>query len=520
MTSRRIQSVRFRLVSLVLVVAACGGQDAVAPPVPTSIVATSSTSVQGVAGAAVTFLPSVIVKDQRGDFMAGVAVTFDVTSGGGTVTGAMQVTDASGHATVGSWTLGTPTGANTVTATAASLPPVTFTATGTAGAPTSAIKSAGDGDIAVAGAGVAPVPAVKVTDVNGNNVSGVTVTFLVTSGGGSVSGGTQTTDNSGVAMVGGWTLGTTAGSNTLAASAGTLPTLTFTATGKAGSPATVTKSLGDGQTATVGVALPTLPAVIVTDANGNAVSDASVVFVIAGGGGSVSGATQTTNLSGVATIGGWTLGRTAGPNTLTATVPSIPPVTFTATGAAGPLESVAVEPISFGILIGDTVTVRALGRDAFGNIIPGLTPTFQSTAPAASLSSEGLLTGLTAGGSVLRATVGGIQNTGQGGGGVTVYDVLDSTSFTNTPIGSPVTGWTENTLQSGATICVRLFTFASFGITNALRWTPAVSDPTIVSVAAVGDQPQTYCFRALRSGSVTVSGSFGGTTASKALTVP
>lgn len=509
-----------RILPLVLVVAACGGQDAVTPPVPTIVVATSSTSVSAVAGTVVAASPSVVVKDQRSNVMAGVPVTFELTAGGGTVAGATQITDASGVATVGGWTLGTTTGINALTATVASLPPVTFNATGTAGAAASAIKSAGDAVIAVAGTGVLPAPAVKVTDVNGNPVSGVTVVFLVAGGSGSVSGGTQATDNSGTATVGGWTLGPTVGSNTLAANVGAIATLTFTATGRAGPPATVARSLGDGQTGTVGTSLPIAPAVIVTDANGNAVGNASVAFVIASGGGSVSGATQTTDNSGVATVGGWTLGRTAGPNTLTATVPSIPPVAFTATGTPGPLQSVTVEPISFGILIGDTVTVRAIGRDAFGNVIPGLSPTFQSIAPAASLSPEGLLTGLSAGGAALRASVGGIQNTGQGGGGVSVYNTVDSTSFTNTPTGSPITGWTETTLQLGSTVCVRLFTFSSFAITNALRWTPAVSDPTIVSAVSSGDLPQTYCFRALRSGSVTVSGLFGGASASKALTVP
>ena len=45
------------------------------------------------------------------------------------------MTDASGIATVGSWTLGAAAGANTLTATSAGLTgsPVTFTATGDAG---------------------------------------------------------------------------------------------------------------------------------------------------------------------------------------------------------------------------------------------------------------------------------------------------------------------------------------------------------------------------------------------------
>jgi hypothetical protein len=62
--------------------------------------------------------------------MSGVTVDFAVTSGGGSLTGAHVVSDASGTATVGSWTLGQNPGTNTVTATTAGLPPITFTAQG------------------------------------------------------------------------------------------------------------------------------------------------------------------------------------------------------------------------------------------------------------------------------------------------------------------------------------------------------------------------------------------------------
>jgi hypothetical protein len=57
-----------------------------------------------------------------------------------------------------------------------------------------------------------------------------------------------------------------------------------------------------------------------------------VTFAVASGGGSITGANATTNASGVATVGSWTLGATARANTLTATVDGRigSPVTFTA----------------------------------------------------------------------------------------------------------------------------------------------------------------------------------------------
>ena len=76
----------------------------------------------------------------------------------------------------------------------------------------------GNDQTAAPGTAVATTPSVKVTDANDNPVSGVAVTFAVTSGGGSITGPNQTTNSSGLAAVGSWTLGTASGSNTLSAS--------------------------------------------------------------------------------------------------------------------------------------------------------------------------------------------------------------------------------------------------------------------------------------------------------------
>ena len=58
-------------------------------------------------GTPVTSPPSVLVTDANDNPVAGVAVTFAVGLGSGTITGANATTDAAGIATVGSWTLGT-----------------------------------------------------------------------------------------------------------------------------------------------------------------------------------------------------------------------------------------------------------------------------------------------------------------------------------------------------------------------------------------------------------------------------
>ena len=93
---------------------------------------------------------------------------------------------------------------------------------------------------------------------------------------------------------------------------------------------------GDAQTATVQTTVATAPSVLVTDIYGNPVSGVTVMFAV-GGGGPSTGPTPTTNASGIATVGSWTLGTVAGANTLTATSAGFTgsPVTFSATGTAG-----------------------------------------------------------------------------------------------------------------------------------------------------------------------------------------
>ena len=147
------------------------------------------------------------------------------------------------------------------------------------------------------------------------------------------------TNAAGIATVGSWTLGRTAGTNTLTATSGSLTgsPVTFTAIGTAGPAATIAANGGDGQAAVVGTAVATPPSVIVRDANDNGVEGVPVTFAVSGGG-SATGLATTTNAAGIATVGSWTLGVTAGSNTLTATSGSLigSPVTFTATGTAGP----------------------------------------------------------------------------------------------------------------------------------------------------------------------------------------
>src|SRR5207253_2801011 len=238
-------------------------------------------------------------------------------------------------------------GSNTLTATSGSLTgsPVTFTATGTTGAATTIAANSPTSQTAPAGTAVGSPPSVIVKDANGNPVGGVAVTFAVAPGNGTITGGSQTTNGSGVATVGSWTLSATAGSNTLTATSGSLTgsPVTFRATGTAGAAPTRPSTGPTSQTAPAGTAVGSPPSVIVKDANGNPVAGVAVTFAVAPGNGTITGASQTTNASGVATVGSWTLSATAGPNTLTATSTGLSgsPVTFSATGTAGTAATIA-----------------------------------------------------------------------------------------------------------------------------------------------------------------------------------
>jgi hypothetical protein len=94
--------------------------------------ANGGSSQSGVVGTAVVVLPSVLVTDLDANPIADVTVIFAVASGGGSITGEAAVTDASGAASLGAWTLGAIAGPNEVTATALGLSgsPVSFIATG------------------------------------------------------------------------------------------------------------------------------------------------------------------------------------------------------------------------------------------------------------------------------------------------------------------------------------------------------------------------------------------------------
>ena len=91
----------------------------------------------------------------------------------------------------------------------------------------------GDQQVALVGYPTNLRPAVRVLAAGNNPVAGVSVTFAVTAGGGSITGPTSvTTGANGIAQIDGWTVGSVGGTNTLSAAAAVGGGLvTFTAFG-------------------------------------------------------------------------------------------------------------------------------------------------------------------------------------------------------------------------------------------------------------------------------------------------
>ncbi|MEO8140153.1 MAG: hypothetical protein ABI742_10930 [Gemmatimonadota bacterium] len=179
-------------------------------------------------------------------------------------------------------------------------------------------------------------PVVQLRDAAGNNspTSGVSIVASLTGAPGGVTlGGTTTivTNASGVSTFTNLSLSGLSGSYTLTFAKSGLTSAVSTAIFMgAGAPANVTANSVTSQSGRVGIAAGTLPQVKVVDGSGNPVSGATVTFAVTAGGGSVSGATPVTNGLGIATVGGWTLGKTVATNTVTATVGALPVVTFNA----------------------------------------------------------------------------------------------------------------------------------------------------------------------------------------------
>lgn len=204
--------------------AGCGeaGGPGSGPPATLALVAGDGQT--GTVGRPVRDPLTVKVADADGNGVRGIGVSWEVASGGGSVSAASVTTNSAGEASV-QYTLGTVAGADNQLVRARvpelSGSPVTFTASAE---PDVASRLAGVSGIDQEGPAGQMLPAplvVAARDQFRNPVSGVRVTWAVATGGGSISATVDFTNSSGQSGVR-WTLGPTPGQQTATASAGTL----------------------------------------------------------------------------------------------------------------------------------------------------------------------------------------------------------------------------------------------------------------------------------------------------------
>ncbi len=200
----------------------------VAPVAADKYVVTSN-SYAPVAGTDVIIAAQLSFDNNTANATAGNVVTWSKTGTGGSFLANTSTTNGAGFAT-GTFTTGLLAGTvYTITGTDEGSSTGTSTAiTTVAGAATQIAVNAGNNQSAPVSTAVAIPPSVIVKDVNNNPVSGAPVNFAVPTGSGSISGSSATTGSNGIAAVGSWVLGSTAGTHTLTATSGSLTTA-FTA---------------------------------------------------------------------------------------------------------------------------------------------------------------------------------------------------------------------------------------------------------------------------------------------------
>jgi adhesin/invasin len=418
------------LAALGTLAVSCGGDELTLPNEgqPSEIVVLRGDEQNGTVGQAVADSLVVQVRDRFGDPVSGVEVTWTAEFGG-SVEPATSTTDASGRAGT-QRILGEQPGIYTTVAMVSALPevPVVFRTTGVAAKLSIVTQPSPSG---TSGVPLERQPVLQLLDSDGAPVAraGVIVTAQIAGGGGDLDGTTSVaSDAAGVVTFTDLAVRGAPGIRTLIFAADAFASVASApiAIG-VGAPVSIAATAGDGQSATVNTAVPTAPAVVIRDGDGNPVPGIPVTFAVASGGGSVSGGTVTTGADGIATAGGWTLGTTAGTNTLVAQVEGLElqgsPLTFTATGVAGPLSpeqsTVSAAPGNITASAGgSTSTITVTAKDAFGNPLQDLPVTLSAngggnilTQPQQPTNSSGVATGrlaaTAAGPHVVSATISG-----------------------------------------------------------------------------------------------------------------
>ena len=452
---RSPSSLRFAL-SLAALVAGCGGDDLTLPSQgdPAALELVDGDRQDGTVGEALAEELVVRVLDGFNDPVANVVVHW-TAEGGGTVDPVESTTDADGLART-SRTLGPEPTTYFTSAAVDGVPDrVTFRSTALTARLliTSQLQA-----LAVSGVPLDPQPTLQLQDADGVPVAreGVTVTVQIVSGGGTLDGGTSATSNAAgeVAFTDLAIRGSPGTRRLLFAAIDFAPATSPPIALGAGAPASMEMVAGDDQRATAGQPVPIPPAVRVLDADGNPLPGIPVSFTVTAGEGTLVGATPVTGADGIAAVGAWRLGPTAGDNELSAEVSGQSlegsPVVFSATATAGGVSAtesqVEAAPATITASSGAsaaTITVRV--RDGFGNPVPDVPVALAVdgtgntlTQPSAPTDVNGIATGR------LSSTAVGTRTVSVTAGGVELEQVATVTVQPGAPSATTSTATVPN----------------------------------------------------------------------------
>jgi hypothetical protein len=320
-------------------------------------------------GAALPAPLVVSVADAFGNPIPGVAVAWSA-DGGGAVSEQSTSTDANGQTSI-TWTLGGAAGTQHAVAAVDRLvgSPVTFTATATAGAASGVTAVGGNGQSGPVNTELSQPLVVEVRDAQHNAVPGVAVTWVIGTGGGSITPETSTTDADGRASAA-WTLGAAPGTNTVSAVVSGIGVAEFTATATGGAPPRLGIATQPGPSATSGVPFDPQPVVQLLDGSGNPVRQAGVGVQVAitSGAGTLQGSTtQPTDGDGRAAFAGLAISGPSGARTLRFSADGFAAVTSqTVTVGAAATTTTITSDQPDPSAVGDPVTVQVTVTSAAG----------------------------------------------------------------------------------------------------------------------------------------------------------
>ncbi|MEO6058284.1 MAG: Ig-like domain-containing protein, partial [Gemmatimonadales bacterium] len=368
-----------------------------------------------VAFAGSVFAPPVVVaiRDEFDNVVPGASAEIAIGVNKGVLAGTSIETAVDGQAIFADLHLDEAGEGFMLTATAAGLAPATSgTFSVSAGSAARLRLVAGNGQRAPVGTAVAIAPEVVVRDTKGNGIPGVSVTFAVTGGGGTVTPAVVTTGPDGRAAPAAWTLGTVPGENALRASAAALPgaAIDFTAEADPGAvdPARSTVSAAPASIFTGATSVIT---VTVKDGFDNPVPGAAVRLSASGAGNTL---VQPTATDGNGQASGSLRCTTAGTQTVTAEAGGVVVVQVATILVESPpaVATVTVQPGQVGLLVGQNRVLAADALDDQGRPVPGATVAWASDdAGVASVDANGRVTARSPGAATITATSGGHSGT-------------------------------------------------------------------------------------------------------------